>query len=364
MVIQYQIEKILATSTFYIKTLKPRTREFLQIRFLGRHKQHKILKTSVGPNSNRIAIVALFPRKYLLVSVMRLIDQLIKNGYQVLVVVNEGSQSYSEWIGELERRNISILSRPNIGRDFGAYQTGIRYVQSLPSYPTLERIVLANDSCYYFPKSTKFLDGLLKNLDPWFAMFVNFQFHLHAQSFFLSFDRSVFLSESFTNFWSAYYPTSFRHNVINKGEVRLSKNLMVAGFSPKSYITADKLESAVNTKNFTMEEKFALWEGIRFAEFDFGNQSHEFHVLQMRRTFTNLNPSHHLGMLSTRAMGAPLKLDLLRGGLVSLAGLADVAKLAGITDSELKDFKSEMSSKGSQASVFGLHKLWRNYGFE
>ena len=199
---------------------------------------------------------------------------------------------------------------------------------------------------------------------PWVGMFVNYQFHIHAQSFFISFDRSVFSSTNFTNFWTRYFPTDFRHKVIKKGEIRLTQVLMDSGFSPYSYIKADLIETSTKFDSFSSEEKFALWSGFGFVQIDLSPTSVQAHVLQFRRIFTILNPSHHLGIIATRVLGAPLKLDLLRTGLVSLGGLIETARNAGVEHNELKEFEVEFSSKGSNASSRGIHKLWRTFGLE
>ena len=358
------IKRGLALTSFSFFTLKPRLKEFLQIRILGKHKIVRVQKVAENSSPKKIAILALFPRGSLLISTLRLIDQLIINDYQVIAVVNDGTLKYQEWLIELEARDITILTRPNIGRDFGAYQAGIQYMQNMPSYATVERMVLANDSLYYFPSSTEFLDELLMDSDSWYGMYVNFHIHIHAQSFFESFDRAIFTSKSFLNFWSAYYPTNIRHNVIYKGEAGLTATLVASGHFPRAFITPLLIESSPKFKNFTVEEKYAMWNGFGFTAHEFNLRSEEISILQFRRIFSHLNPSHHAGIISTRILGAPLKLDLLRTGLNSLHGIMEIAALSGIQGDELRQFELEMSSRGSDASVTGLHKLWRTYGFE
>jgi hypothetical protein len=358
------LKRLLATFTFTIYTLKFRFKEFIQIRLLKSHKKFKVLKIASDLNPKKIAILALYPRGFLLTSTLRLVDRLILNEYQVVAVLNEGTPQQFEWIDELATRDLTILSRKNIGRDFGAYQTGIHYVQNLDINSSIQRLVIANDSVYYFPTSNDFLDKLLQNQHQWCGMFVNFQFHIHAQSFFESFDRSVFTSSNFKEFWENYYPTSIRHNVINKGEVGLTTVLIAAGFLPTSFVTLTSIEKSRLFKNFKLEEKFSLWNGFSFTSLDHLPYAKDIHILQMRRIFTAWNPSHHLGMLATRVLGAPLKLDFLRTGIVSLTGLAELAASSGINEREMSNFEVEMGSKGSQASVRGIHSLWRSYGFE
>jgi hypothetical protein len=357
-------KRILATLTFTIYTLKLRFNEFIQIRILKNHSKISVLKKALDLKPKRVAVVALFPRGFLLTSTLRLVDRLILNGYQVVAVLNEGRPQQAEWIDELATRDLTILSRKNIGRDFGAYQAGIHFVQNLDGYSSIERLVIANDSVYYFPTSNEFLDKLLQNQHQWCGMFINFEIHIHAQSFFESFDRPVFTSSVFKQFWQNFYPTSIRHNVINKGEVGLTTVLMTAGFNPKSFVSGTIIEKSRRFKDFTPEEKFGLWNGFHFTTVDGTPSPIESHKLQMRRVLIESNPTHRAGMLSTRILGAPLKLDLLRTGLASASGLIELARNCGIETEELARFEDEILSKGSHVSVVGLHRLWRSYGFD
>jgi len=357
------IKKLIAQISFTLFSLKKRMLEFINIRINRKHKIYKVIMTS-SSTSSKIAIVAAFPRGNLLDSICRLVDRLRFNGYHVIVIMNEGSSKSKDWIDELSNRDLTIICRPNIGRDFGAYQAGIRYVHNLPIYSNLERILFANDSVYYFPDSENFLDNILNVDGNWIAMFVNFQQSIHAQSFFQIFNRELFTNNAFLDFWSNYYPTNFRHRVINNGELKLAGLLIEAGFFPKPFVTAELIESSDQSHLVNREEKFALWSNFGSMIPGLLAASEEDHNLQFRRVFTRLNPTHHVGIVSTRVLKAPLKLDLLRTGLVSLSGLRDVAKGAGLTGLELENFTAEMSSKGSDASFSGFHKLWREFGYE
>jgi hypothetical protein len=358
------IKKAISTFSYSIFTFNSRVKEFVQIKFFRNHRKFKVLKSGSRTDLKKVAVIALFPRGYLLTSTLRLVDSLISNNYQVIAVVNDGNQQYQSWIMELSNRDITILSRSNIGRDFGCYQVGIQYVKTSNYYASIERLVLANDSMYYFPTSRKFLDDLLQDQHAWCAMFVNYQFHMHSQSFFQAFDRSIFTSSQFDMFWNGYYPTNLRHNVINKGEVKLATLLMDGGFCPISYVTPTLIEKSSEFEDFSLEEKFALWNGFSYTCIDQTLNSTENHILKMNRLFIELNPSLHAGMVATRILGAPLKLDFLRTGIVSLSGLVELARLSGLEGRELAEYEMEMASKGSHSSTRGLHRLWRAYGFE
>jgi hypothetical protein len=358
------IARLIAFGTFNLYSFKTRIFEFLKIRLLNRHKQFRVHKVGNLSDSRNIAVVALYPRKAILNSALRLIDQLVANGFQVVTVVNFQRNYTNEWLQELAKRNLTILVRPNIGRDFGAYQAGIKYVQSMPSFESFKRMVIANDSVYYFPESKVFIDELLGESKKWYGMFVNYQFHVHAQSFFESFTSEIFLHRNFISFWKKYFPTDIRHNVIKKGEVGLTANLVKAGFSPGSYVSPRLIETASKFRNFQVEDKFALWSGFGFSDIDRSDRSEESHSLKLKIIFATQNPTHHAGLIATRTLGAPLKLDLFRTGLASLEDILTVATLAGLSGDELREFEDEISSKGSYSSYVGLKKLWLRFGYQ
>jgi len=358
------IKRLLAASTYFVFTIKLRITVYLKIRILGQHKKFHIHKNSERKDSPNVAIVALYPRKAILISALRLIDQLIVNEYHVVAVLNGRNSWTDSWLDELNQRNLTILIRPNIGRDFGAYQAGIRYAQMLPSHGTSKRLIITNDSMYFFPTSKDFLDDLLSSTHDWFGMFVNYQFHVHAQSFFESFSSKVFLGNEFINFWENYYPTNIRHNVINKGEVGLTKKLIKGGFIPHSFVSPSLIESSKKFKGFRVEDKYALWSGFGFSEIDLNDNSQETHSLKLKIIFSTQNATHHAALLGTRVLGIPMKLDLLRTGLASLDDILKIARNAGLSGGELYEFESEMVAKGSSSSYTGLRKLWHNFGYE
>jgi hypothetical protein len=360
----HSLLRFIAFSTFSLYTAKKQIFEFYNVQVLKQHRKFELHKVSEWSDSRKIAVVALFPRRSILDSALRLVDQLISNEYQVVAVINSQTKFNAAWLFELEQRDITIILRPNIGRDFGAYQAGIRYIQSSPSYKLIDRLVIANDSVYYFPDSRVFLDNLLAQTSIWVSMYVNFQFHLHAQSFFESFSSEVFLDENFISFWKRYKPTDIRHNVIRKGEVELTRRLIKAGFTPKAYVSPELIESSLKFKNFTAQDKFALWSGFAFSDFDSDEKADELHSLKLKIIFATQNPTHHAALLATRTLGAPLKLDLFRTGLASLSDILELSKRAGLVGNEFSEFENEISSKGSQSSATGIKKMWRRFGYE
>jgi hypothetical protein len=198
----------------------------------------------------------------------------------------------------------------------------------------------------------------------WVSMFVNFNSGVHAQSFFQIFNRSIILNSSFNNFWSSYYPTNFRHKVINKGEIKLSKILKDSGFNPKSFITSQLIQKSPKFVDYWMEEKYAMWHGYNFLEKEQIIDSKDANDERLDRVFSEVNVSLHAGVLCTRILGAPLKLEILSSGFATIHGLNRLAALAKLKKSEINDFETLMALKGSRVSITGIRKLWNIHGFE
>jgi hypothetical protein len=215
---------------------------------------------------------------------------------------------------------------------------------------------------YYVPRSKKFIFDLLSDKSPWLSMFVNYQSHLHAQSFFLKFSRPVFTHDSFIKFWEHYYPSNVRIDVIENGEMYFSDVLIKSGFYPKAFVIPEMLTTAKALSTLRPDEKFALWGGYRYLEIDEMRNPTSAHSLQISRIFREQNPTHFAGLIATRILGAPLKLDLGRQHMLSLPGIARAAESGGISKGELEIFREVIDAQGSASSINGLSALWNQFG--
>jgi hypothetical protein len=131
---------------------------------------------------------------------------------------------------QLQDKCYKLIERKNLGRDFGAYKDGVNYV--LEHHPDADRIVLMNDSVFFFQRT---IDKLIADLNAphdFIGVTETHQYHYHVQSFMLSFGREVVRSKAFARFWKRYRPISTRRFTIHRGELRLTRQLTRAGFRP------------------------------------------------------------------------------------------------------------------------------------
>ena len=277
-------------------------------------------------------------------------------------MINE-SHLAEDWLVSLLKKPVEILRRPNIGRDFGAYKIGFIHAEKNGYLQGTEKLLFANDSAVYGPRSTAFVESMLKMERTWNDMFVNHQFHTHAQSFFQVFTKEVFTHHDFSAFWKQYYPSELRHHAINFGEVRLSSVCLKNGFTPSPYITAQSilLDPAFDT--FKPDEKFGIWSNHGLIHLDEKLASFENTIFMMKRQYLENNITHHQGLLASRVLKAPLKLDIVQSGQVTIEGLLDTLSDMGFSSDETAKILDVMTNKGTHASNRGLRRIWKSYGY-
>ena len=360
--IYHRLRQIISQFTFFIATLEVRITTFLKYRITREFNQFTVFRKMDEVSTNGVAIVALYPRDGILKSVERLIDSLTNSNYSVIAVVNEGRLS-KEWLGSLSHKKIEILTRPNIGRDFGAFKIGFIYAEKNGYLESTNHLLFANDSVLYGPKSINFVERMLNVPLPWHAMFVNYQFHTHAQSFFQVFEKRIFQNKKFSKFWHNYYPSELRHHAINNGEVGLSATCLELGFSPVSHVGAQSILENPEFGDFTSDERFGIWSnhGLTFLNGDYS--SFENTTFLMKRQYLENNITHHQGLIASRVLKAPLKLDIFQSGQATIDGIRTTLISLGLVTDELEDVLQVMTLKGSHASRRGFSRLWGLYGY-
>ena len=360
--VYHRLRVLIAQSTFFIATIRVRMGTFFDYRITKNFSKFKVVKKLEKLSTSGLAIIALYPRPGILKSVNRLIDSLIDSNYSVLVVMNQSHLS-DEWMKSLSSKPIEILNRPNIGRDFGAYKIGFTYAEKNGYLAAVNHLLFANDSVLYGPQSTIFVQSMLKVELPWHAMFVNYQHHTHAQSFFQVFGKEVFQEKSFSQFWHRYYPSELRHHAINNGEVGLSSTCLALGLSPVSYINAKSILENPEFVGFTPDEKFGIWSNHGYAFLNSALATLENSAFLMRRQYLENNITHHQGLLASRVLKAPLKFDIFKSGQATIDGLGDTLISMGLDQDEAKEIMAIMTLSGTHASRRGFPRLWGSYGF-
>lgn len=168
------------------------------------------------------------------------LQNLFEQGFDIVFV------STSENLSEVEIEKIKsyckdILVKENIGYDFGAWQTGIIYLENeIDSY---ESLLLCNDSVYapLFPLNDIF-QKMQGKYDFW-GITDSYEIHYHLQSYFMVFDKKIVSSDVFKNIWKTYKIYQIKRNIILHYELGVSQKLLKNGYLMGVYCAFDKLDT-------------------------------------------------------------------------------------------------------------------------
>jgi hypothetical protein len=313
-------------------------------------------------DQTRIAIIALWPRPAILKSVLRLIDFFIDENVHVICVINKSNFS-GDWLDEIKQRNVTVLNRPNVGRDFGAYRAGYLFAKSSIDFQKVTNLIFANDSVFFLDDSKPALRTVIDSDKDVTSLYLNYQFHLHAQSFFVNYNSRAFKSKTFADFWNTYYPSQERKHAINNGEVRLSQLLQKKGFQFQGYYSARNIIDTLIENELDLADLANLYklhddpQSLRKKQY----LPRSFHELFVIRSADSQNVSHLFGTYLTRTVGAPLKLDILKTGAASTFEI-HAALESKIDSSELENLLIFMQTQGTWSSTRGIKSLWISRG--
>jgi hypothetical protein len=288
----------------------------------------------------KIAVLAMYPSEDGLYqkSILNLINGFDSNGVQVVAVSNRAIPTGLQ--NELEIRGCKVIIRKNQGRDFGAYKAGIRWLTDLNLINVIERLFLVNDTLIWMESSSEIVHECGKHI--WSSMFLNFEIHTHAQSFFLSFSKEVISNDEFQKFWERYVPLNYRRHAIRNGEVKLTSTLINQGFLCKPYVNSGLVEKitdkamtnavlynyvgstrlgrAVWTDIFAVQESQSMEESLQDfrgihnlkSEMKFTDDEIRLQVIRSIGKYCYMQAPHRIGLHLFLLFGLPLKTDLYK----------------------------------------------------
>ena len=232
----------------------------------------------------------------------------------------------------------TIIERPNIGRDIGAYRDGYLHLQQLGLLEGLDELLLINDTLVFplFDATTFWRD--LRAL-PYAVTgpYENFSLGRHLQSFMILMRQGVPSHPAVRAFWNGYRPVDTRLHAVRKGEVGFSRALRRAGISFGPLCDALYMIDALPAQT----EDARLLETLMQLKLDappdiLGRPPAEQRALLQRelgRRSTDSNVSHSAGLfLAARGVLPLLKKDLLSRGT---ANPADLWWLRGVAEVDL-----------------------------
>jgi hypothetical protein len=200
------------------------------------------------PASSRVVIFLIFPSRGLLASHLRTLAYFCRKGYAPLVVTNVPLTESDR--GRLLEHCWSCMERPNFGYDFGGYRDAV--LSLADELPTLERLVLINDSTWFpLPGGHDWLDevealgvdfaGAASNFGtprPEIEDFRSIRWtyspnhrNFHYCSFALCLRPAVLRHPRFLDFWRRLRLTDKKKRTVRRGEIGFTQWALAEGLS-------------------------------------------------------------------------------------------------------------------------------------
>jgi hypothetical protein len=331
--------------------------------------------TYAGKASRDFAIVATFAPGGLSIFIRNLIAGFAENQVNVVLVSNCPLSSF-------DRDRVSglisvLIERDNLGRDFGAYQAGVRYLEEAGALASCRKLFLVNDSAFYTKTVGRLIADILGMDKPFIGLFESFEHHYHVGSFFLCFSQEVVTGEIFRSFWRRYKPYSTRFHGIFAGEAELTKQLMAGNIMPFIVYSTSVVRTALLESRTAEQSAFGAQIAPCIPESwvdptprQAGNPPLRLPInlpaglgdadLELLDAFIRAceraNQSHALALCANRLMRAPLiKRDLCYRGFWSIASLVHLVD--GFTEEERGEMLGMLRRKSVPQAFSGLQRL-------
>lgn len=380
-----KIRHILWLKTWYLYLVKlwsSHNLGRLKLKFGKKNQIVEVLnQTSVGEHV-KFAVVVLFPVRHPIydVSIRNLISALRSNDLHIILMLNGPVTTPLKAF--FIKENCTIITRKNVGRDFGAYKDGIMWLEREVGLEKIERLLLTNDTLLWMNDGTEHIAKTLKS--DWSSLFLNLEIHTHAQSFFLSFSNDVLRNKKVIKFWRQYVPTKHRRLTILKGEIKLSEVLIKEGFRCKAVVN-ESFVSSLNQEaewSFTQlrllgslqlsemagitppgvtpgrklpmtEMKDILAVEIAQNEFEISDQIIKQNLIDLFSKHCNSHAPHRIGLQLYVLYGFPLKTDLYKCYTLSDLNRCVQLKNPEYADESLDFFggKSQQFMEGSRKNI-------------
>lgn len=336
--------------------------DWVRIRVFRLHKKSSVHGNLVNSEEGKYAIFAIYPGTTTTESCLRILDSLLLNKFSVIVVVNRNDEADS-WISLFKGSNCVIIERPNIGRDFGAYQAGILYMMRNTMASEIKRLVLINDTNYVSPEcQSKFLNTFLGQ-DDLNCLMKHYQGVTHGSSNLLNLNLAKINLKVFMGFWKRYYPHGIRTRVVFRGEHKLSKVIGHSNLAAASTVLSKDTHSLT-----TLElNQLYLWiqrsrpDVYQVLTQDVLNSTKEQVSFVVHFAAENFQISNTFGLYLARRYFFPLKLDLPYYQLTTKSAMLELMRSQDCGDEEVLKIRSILEGKGSMANGGPIIRILKSY---
>jgi len=226
-------------------------------------------------------------------------------GIDVIFLTTKVSDESRNWLG----KNVSVvITRKNLGRDFGAWKDGISFLQNRNLFANCSELYLINDSAIFIPNNLnneRFKNEFINDIDTdAIGLTESWQQAYHLQSYFLKFNKRLIHSKTFYDYWTNYPLINSRLFSIENGEIGISQTLLHNGYNLKALYSVSELLRKESINKF-----LSVFDALTVPNLDRIKDSvfNEFFAID----FTQMNPSHRLWALLLSNDCPVLKKDMV-----------------------------------------------------
>lgn len=285
-------------------------------------------------------------------NVLNALEAMRANGVNVLACLN--APLSNEATDLLAVHANKIITRNNIGYDFGAYKDCVKYVTD--TFPDAKRVLILNDSIFFIRNGLKeFFAGMFSDYDV-VAPFENWGDSAgnHLQSFAITVSNKVFFSSSFQMLWSQYLPVSSRLHAIEEGEKKLSNAIMKSADDSKVLYTCAELATRLSSLENDVRSS-DLVVPLSYRAMVPVDETRTFSLKNRYRDVIDIvnvsSPVHTGAWLFPRYLGAPIiKKDLVYRQRFQFWEIQSLFKDL-LTEEEASEFDTMLRAKGNHQKL-------------
>lgn len=213
-------------------------------------------------------------------------------GYQLVVVTTSPG-----WPDDKLDLADTVIIRPNTGFDFGSWQAAIKMLMPTNERRALEHLVLVNNSVYgpLWP-----VGDLLKQARERanvVSTTKSREWRPHFHSYFLSFDRTALVSDSFDTYWSQNFAYTNKWPVIVRGELQWERHFSAAGLTTDNLIP---LQTRIRRTEFTFFWDDLIESGLPYLKKSLFKQNYDnINLTGWRERLKKVAPLYDLSLIET-----------------------------------------------------------------
>ena len=292
-------------------------RFFFYDRFIFHTKIH-LTKKQLGKTKFLTIIASYSKNGQVSENILKAISILKELNIQVVFISNTALLDSS--VSLLGKTCEIIIEQPNIGRDFGAFKTGVEYLRQKFLSDT-DKILFMNDSTLIFPDHFR---SMIKKIISTEWNFIgateNYEIAFHVSSYFFGVSKKIFQSDWFGHFWKSYRRISYRRHAIKSGEIKLSKLMIDKGYFPLVLFSSVDISEKVleeYRKQFISNNRNISNMTDIILSYPIQNYNHDLNFPEITALLSKRSNIHTFNLFLISSMNFPfLKRDLVKRGII------------------------------------------------